>query len=398
MRETRGCAFLCDGAGVIINVLRDDFNLKDNTYQGKLFSTLIIPKKRQQALDLVYNAKRNNLALDYILDIEHEKRHKSLYFIGVHLSGQVLIVGAENQKEAIEFTDHLQQINNEQTNYIRSLLKERADYFSNQENESSQLFDELSQVNNELVNLQRELSKKNIELERLNEIKNHFLGMAAHDLRNPLGIIQNYAEFLEEEQTTLSEEQLFFISHIKDLSAFMLNLVNELLDVSAIESGNIDLNSEETDIVNVVNHNIQINKTLAEKKNITLEFKPCCESLILFIDQVKIEQVISNLLTNAVKFSKPKTKISVTIYEEGNEIIIKVKDQGQGISANEIDKLFRPFQRTSTRTTGGEKSTGLGLYISKRIIEAHHGNIWVESELNKGSVFYFSLPKSRQDE
>lgn len=392
MAKVKGCAFLCNENGIIQQVLRDDFGITKTNCTGKLFTTIIDEDSVDKSLNLILESKNNNIAFDYRLDVHFGNKPRSIYFLGVHLGNQLLLIGADNHHEAVEFTDHLQQINNEQTNLIRSLLKEKNQKLVYQDKETEALFDELTRVNNELVNLQRELNRKNSELERLNEIKNHFLGMAAHDLRNPLSNINALSDFLEKKNENLNEKQVRFINHIKQLSSFMLNLVNELLDVSVIESGNVRLNSVPTDLISLLKTNIGLNKSLAEKKQIEIYFESDIKSLILKIDHNKIDQVVTNFITNAIKYSNPKTQIYIKLDKKEDEVKISVVDQGQGIAEDEVKSLFKPFQKTSTRSTAGEKSTGLGLYIVKRIIIAHNGQVGVESKLGKGSTFYFTLP------
>lgn len=392
MNKIRGCAFLCDENGVIKQVLKDDFGFSKNGCEGKLFTTIIDKHSHNKSLNMILEVKSKNIAFDYRLNIYYNDKFKSLYFMGILLNKQILLIGADNHKEAVEFTNLLQQINNEQSNQIRKLLKSQSEKILIRDKENEAIFDELSRVNNELVNLQRELNRKNAELERLNGLKNRFLGMAAHDLRNPLSNINALSDFLEKKGDNLNEKQKRFVSLIKTLSSFMLELVNELLDVSAIESGNIKINSTPTNLVLLIRTNIDLNKELAKKKNIKIHFETNVDSLILKIDNNKIDQVISNLLSNAIKYSNNDTQVLVSLIQNETEVLVNIQDQGQGIAKDEVVTLFKPFQKTSTMSTAGEKSTGLGLYIVKRIIEAHHGHIGVESEVGKGSTFYFSLP------
>lgn len=392
MNKIKGCAFLCDENGVIKQVLKDDFGFSKNGCEGKLFTTIIDKHSHNKSLNMILEVKNKNIAFDYRLNIYYNDKFKSLYFMGVLLNEQILLIGADNHKEAVEFTNLLQQINNEQSNQIRKLLKSQSEKILIRDKENEAIFDELSRVNNELINLQRELNRKNAELERLNDLKNRFLGMAAHDLRNPLSNINALSDFLETKGDNLNEKQKRFVNLIKTLSSFMLELVNELLDVSAIESGNIKINNTPTNLVLLIRTNIDLNQELAKKKNITIYFETNVDSLILKIDNNKIDQVISNLLTNAIKYSNNDTQILVSLVQKKTEVLINIQDQGQGIAKDEVVTLFKPFQKTSTMSTAGEKSTGLGLYIVKRIIEAHHGHIGVESEVGKGSTFYFSLP------
>jgi signal transduction histidine kinase len=251
----------------------------------------------------------------------------------------------------------------------------------------------LIQVNNEFSNLNRELQKKNSELTRLSELKNHLLGMAAHDLRTPLGAVRNLSEFvLDEAGDSLSAEHVEFLEIINNSSSFMLSLLDDLLDVARIEAGKLDLDFQPTDIISLIQSCVQINNSLAKKKEIQIILENPQSMPLVEMDPMKIEQVMHNLLTNAVKFSPEETMIRVSVSLDRDQVRVAVADQGPGIPEEDIKKLFQPFSKTSVQATGGEKSTGLGLAIVKKIIQGHRGNIWVESAVNQGSTFFFTLP------
>jgi signal transduction histidine kinase len=143
--------------------------------------------------------------------------------------------------------------------------------------------------------------------------------------------------------------------------------------------------------------NVKQNFVLAHKKNQLLEFNSSLQKFYMVIDRNKIEQVLNNLIANAMKYSFENTKILVDVSVENRELVTKVIDEGQGIPKAELDKIFHPFQTTSVKSTANEKSTGLGLAIVKKIIESHHGSVSVESEVGKGSVFTFRLPVNTSD-
>lgn len=245
--------------------------------------------------------------------------------------------------------------------------------------------------------MQRELAKKNRELDELNKLKNQFLGIAAHDLRNPLGVIMGFSEFLFEEGDKLTKaDQNQMLKSIMESSEFMLRLLNELLDISAIESGNLTLELVPCDLVKLVRKNVELNKVIAQKKNISIHFNHADHLPEILLDKGKIEQVLNNLISNAVKFSPPGKDVTVSIYKSDSDLTVAIADQGQGIPEAEQEKLFKPFQKTSVRSTAGEKSTGLGLTIVRNLILGHKGNIWVESKVGEGSTFFFSLPVKNQ--
>jgi len=393
--EIKGFALLCDNGGIIKSVLRDDFGLTDNNPEGKLFSNLIDKTSQSQSLNFLLEIKRNNFSIDHRLNVIINKQALSFYFIGMVINEEILIAAANNHKEAVDFTNHLQQINNEQANQIRQLLKNNAVSGANADTESQQLFDEITKLNNDLVNLQRELTRKNKELERLNELKNRFIGMAAHDLRNPLGVILNFSEFLQDElKEVLSEQHLSFLQNIMKSSEYMYSLVQDLLDYSKIESGKIQLILEEFDLVQKLKDIVANYNTLSKRKKIIVNFNSDAESAFISADSYKVMQVFHNLIDNAVKFSPEGSEVNVVLKNQKNKILVMVKDRGKGIAKEDQDKVFVPFTSIATKGTAGEKGTGLGMSIVKRIVDSHQGEIWLESELKKGTTFFVEIPKN----
>lgn len=248
------------------------------------------------------------------------------------------------------------------------------------------------EVNNELLSqLVMKYAEAERKLNELNQLKNKFLGMAAHDLRNPLSSIRGFSEILLMELENITDEQKEFLTLINTTSDQMLRLVNDLLDVSVIESGKLDLQLKKGSIRKLVEERIKIGEVVASKKNSRISKRLSDVPEITF-DANRIVQVIDNLISNAVKFSPPGSEVNVGLSMEGSEVMICVKDNGPGLSEEDKRKLFGEFQRLSAQPTGGEKSTGLGLSIAKKIIEAHKGRIWVETEKGDGALFCFVLP------
>ncbi|MFA7287518.1 MAG: HAMP domain-containing sensor histidine kinase [Melioribacteraceae bacterium] len=387
-----GFLLLCDLDGVIKKVYYNSILDNMNELSGKLFVNIFNSVSIRKSLDFLVQIKKDQITFGWELEISKNSESVMVYFGGALIDNGLLIFGSLKKVNFEKIITDMMLINNEQTNIIRSLEKNQNIPGEKNRKDGSLVFDQLSQVINELTDMQRELNKKNVELAELNNLKNQFLGMAAHDLRNPLGIIFSYSEFLEEEKDDFTPEQFQFIKHINSLSLHMLNLVTDILDVTAIESGMVTLNYVELDILSLVSSIVMLNKAISDKKLINLRFHSDEKSILISVDKDKIDQVVTNLITNAVKYSNSNTEVLVEVIKNTTEIIISVKDQGQGIEKNELNLLFKPFQKTSTKSTGGEKSTGLGLFIAKKIIEAHRGNIKVESDFGKGSTFTISLP------
>lgn len=254
------------------------------------------------------------------------------------------------------------------------------------------LFDEISRLNNELISIQRELAKKNAELEQLNQLKNQFLGMAAHDLRSPLVAVQSYSELLLDEQAPLeAPERVEFLGNIHRLSRFMTALIDDLLSISAIEAGQLNLEFQPVDLPQLVRADVARNRLLAAKRQVEIALE--AEELPpLALDPAKIEQVLDNLIGNAVKFSPRGAEVRVNLRRDEAGVTLSVRDRGPGIAAADMEKLFKPFGRARNKSAEGERSTGLGLAIVKRIVEGHRGKIWLESQVGAGSTFFAWLP------
>jgi len=242
-----------------------------------------------------------------------------------------------------------------------------------------------------------QLSEKNEELERLNEQKNRFLGIAAHELRSPLQFILAYSEFLVVEASgVLTDRQMQFLSIIRSSSEFVVRLVNDLLDVAKIDAGKLELRPDSTDLVALVRKNVSLNRTLAARKDVHIHLE--VETLPpIVLDPDKMVQVLNNLINNAVKYSPPGTAVDVRLSREDNRVHLSVRDHGPGIPADDIERVFQPFETTKLKGPDGEKGTGLGLAIAKKIVEGHGGRIWAQSESGHGAAFHVTLPMDGEE-
>jgi two-component system OmpR family sensor kinase len=252
--------------------------------------------------------------------------------------------------------------------------------------------DELAQRGLELASRTDELGRRGEELEALSDAKSQILGVVAHDLRGPLGVIRSYADFLLEGiGASLSPSHREALAIIHEQSAFLLRLVGDLLDFSAIESGKLELRLFWVDMRPVIERAVQRNRILAEPKRISVRIAEAPASTMILCDSHRIEQVLNNLISNAVKFSPAGAFVEVTV-ERGDEgLLVRVEDNGPGIAPEEMCKLFQPFQRLSAANSE-VPGTGLGLAICRKIVEAHGGRIWAEARPGGGLRFMFQLP------
>ncbi|KAA3654288.1 MAG: hypothetical protein DWQ04_34620, partial [Chloroflexi bacterium] len=360
--QKEGIVFLVNHQGTIQKILHDGLNLSNQLPIGSLLTRLVVRESRQKVLNFFVELQEKNIAFNWEVNVQFvDKSVKSLHITGSVAESSYIIVGAQTISAMEDLYKQMMSIHNEQTTLLRAARKMQ----SEQDHENNK-FDEISRLNNELVNLQRELNQKNKELERLDKLKNQFLGMAAHDLRNPLAVIRSYSEFLlDEAADVLNEEHFEFVQDIQFTSHFMLGLVNDLLDISTIESGNLILTLFWVDPIKFVQHSATTNQILAGSKQITIQFEHDDVVPNLYFDKQKVAQVLNNLISNAVKYSEAGSRVFIKLSQFEKGILVAVRDEGPGIPPDEFDKLFKPFSRTSVQSTGGEKSTGVGLLISR---------------------------------
>lgn len=242
------------------------------------------------------------------------------------------------------------------------------------------------------VNVGRRLVEALDNLRESNEIKNKFLRIAAHDLRNPLSVIINISRMLRSGFFHESPEKSNdFLMKIDQSAQDMLTLVNDLLDVSVIECGQLKICGRQCSLGVLLEQRVELTAQLAAGKEIALDAE--IEEVPPFrFDPDRITQVIDNLLSNAVKYSPRGSLVQVFLKRKNHSAWVYVKDQGPGITDEDQKRIFGEFQRIDSRPTGGESSTGLGLAIARKIVEAHNGEIGVQSQIGSGSIFSFALP------
>lgn len=238
----------------------------------------------------------------------------------------------------------------------------------------------------------QELEDKNQQLSRLNEEKNKFIGVVAHDLRSPSGQILAMSDLLIAENQKTEGNTVYLLDTIKKISSKMLKLIEGILNITDIEKGNLQLMKTENEYIAFVREIILHNQYLANKKNIVIQLTTEIELCNLSFDTVYLELVFNNLLSNAIKYSYSNSKIMVIIKKEKSTIKTEIIDTGVGIKDDEIANLFNPFTKGSIAPTEGETSNGLGLFLVKKVIETHGGNIYIDSKLSEGSTFYFYMP------
>lgn len=264
----------------------------------------------------------------------------------------------------------------------------------------------LARLNTHLTicSLQQEVQTKNDQLQtqneqllQLNHEKNEFLNLLAYELKNPFSVIHTIAELITCEFETLSQKEVL---EMMDMVAFtskqMFELINNLLDVNAIESGKREILLELFDILPTVQSLIFCYKNQAQTKNITIHFQPQENQYPALVDNNALYQVLDNLLSNAIKYSPHGKPVIIRLIQKAEAVRCEIQDEGVGLSQSEQQQLFNKFARLTPKPTGQESSNGLGLFIVKKLVEAMNGKVWCESELGQGTTFIVEFPSTPQ--
>jgi signal transduction histidine kinase len=255
--------------------------------------------------------------------------------------------------------------------------------------ENVRLFQEIQDKN-------RQLEVANEKLRQVDRLKSDFVSNVSHELRTPLTAIKGAVDLLlREVPGSLNEKQTHYLNRVRSNTQHLAGLINDLLDLSKIEEGKIELHATRVSLGGLVHEVVETLRPMAAEKIITLDTPIFDSSILVWADRDKVMQVLINLIGNAIKFTPPGGRITVIAGRDGIDWVkFAVKDAGPGVPSEEKDKIFEKFYQVSAEGRSKPKGTGLGLAISKALVELHGGKIWVESEINRGSTFSFTLPAS----
>jgi signal transduction histidine kinase len=258
--------------------------------------------------------------------------------------------------------------------------------------------DELGALGANVNRMNDELGRLYKELETVSQHKSEFLANMSHELRTPLNAIIGFSEVLREQMFgELNEAQLGYVGDVLEAGQHLLSLINDILDLSKVEAGRMELELAEVSVPQALNSGLTMHGERATRNGITLGLNVDPNVGLVSADERKLRQVIFNLLSNAVKFTPSGGRIDVTACVTDGMVEVAVADTGAGIAPEDQERIFEEFQQAGGPSSASHQGTGLGLTLSRRFIELHGGDLWVESELGAGSTFRFTLPLTRQE-
>jgi signal transduction histidine kinase/ActR/RegA family two-component response regulator len=251
----------------------------------------------------------------------------------------------------------------------------------------------LQRRSQELASMNRQLESRNREVARSNRLKSEFLASISHELRTPLNAVIGFSELLEEQRAgVLNPKQQRFVRHVLQGSRHLLALINDVLDLSKIEAGRLELRLERFPAGAALEEVLATIAPLALARGVHL-VDTVPEPFVIYADRVRFKQILLNLLSNAVKFTPGAGRVEIGAREDTNSVEISVADTGIGIAAEEQAAIFSEFHQAGATARGVREGTGLGLAITRRLVEMHGGRIWVDSQPGQGSRFTFWLPR-----
>lgn len=339
------------------------------------------------------NARTNNLQ-ERINVLEREKESvlsDNLMLEYKKKDLRALMMELENaNEEVIRQSSQMQEMNskilekNRELEVQKEALLDQADYL-HEANEA------ITRMHQQVEKQHQEILQKNEELYSLNQEKNNLIGIVAHDLKSPLNQVKGLVSLVKLSADKLDADNLKLLDLMEGSINRLREMIAKILDVEAIESRSLNLNIGPVNLSSLLGEVVARFTEEAERKSIEviLEIAP---DLMIQADIGYTDQVLQNLISNAIKFSPTHKRLFIKARVEDGSVLIEVKDEGPGISEADMKKLFGKYQKLSARPTGNETSTGLGLSIVKKFVESMQGQIWCESTLGNGASFFVKMP------
>lgn len=372
-----------------LNILSEKINNFYPYLQRAIRKRTVRLEKQVEALNkLKDNLESNNMLLEY--------KKKDLLLLTTKLEEAYEEISVKNkeliaqQQKIYEQSEKLNAVHQEILEKNRALeqqkeaLLDQSDYLY----EANQT---ISDMNQQATRQNDEILKKNEELLNLNNEKNNLISIVAHDLKSPLQQIKGLLSLIKLSPSNGDSNVPQYLDMMEASTKRLTDMIAKILDVEAIESKKLNLTTERVNLSEILRILSERYLVVANQKNIEIH-QNIGTNVHVLADKIYTEQVFENLISNAIKFSPRDKKIFISLTEDQNKVKGEIRDEGPGISEEDKKKLFSKYQKLSAKPTGNETSTGLGLSIVKKFVEAMNGQIWCESEAGKGASFFVTLP------
>ncbi len=384
-------AVLCDEHGIVKEVLRDAFACRPNP--GRHLSSLVDMHSRGKTNTFLQTILDRGAALDWEVNTASADGVAPLFFSGCATRRGIIILGYAKPRPVEDLGGELMRMtlekpagvqNGRAKSHPTSLAKTGAE---------PSLSDRVERLSKELIRVQQEVIKKNLDLEKQRIETFQDLATVVHGLRNPASGILSATEYLlDDDASGLEERHLSLLQSVVRSTLFMLRMIEDVLAVSTMQCGRLKVDLQPTDLVSMLKECLLLNECEAIRKEIRLDASFPTAGLILHLDPIKFAQVLDNVVSNAVKFSNPRSRIEIRLKIRRKIASISVQDEGPGIPADQMETIFNPFQSGGNGNGSAKTGTGLGLAISRQIVEGHAGKLTVKSEVGKGSTFTVDVP------
>ncbi len=391
----QGLAFICDREGALQHWLRDDFGLAQVHHGDVPFIRFLDESSQSKGLQFLSQLKKGGAAVDWELCFSLAGKARALSVGGLENGIETMVLAAHSASALRTLCRELAVSRPECSAGCLEILGVCDE--SSTVAEEADIYADFMRMYNDFARLQREFASQNAKLRRLDAEKDRIMDMAAHDLRNPLHVITLLASGLSRQaEERLRPNELSALHKVIETARDMGRLINNILDVSRFNPGPPGLHLQPGNLHELVCGRIELIRPMANAKRIDIAFSSETDVPMVSFDAARLQQVMDNLLSNALKFSPTDTQVQVRLVYSDDGVVVEVADQGPGVPEGELTQIFQPFTKGSARPTDGEASSGLGLAICRSIMEAHRGKIWAENSSHGGAAIKFSLP-TRQE-
>lgn len=348
---------------------------------GASWIELLDEGSRTKAQRFLRFVERDGVAYGWELAVRLASQPAVLCFMGASHDGRFWIAASRRTSEMARLYPHLLTIAGVEGRSSPTSV-----------NRSFDQYEEIARLNGQLIGLHRQVLAQNRELQRILNERNQLLGVVAHDLRSPLAVIRLGCDFLQRDLDALSPDQQRLLEDMTSACGSMKRMLGQLLDHSKIEAGYLELHREPCDLASLVAHVVRRHDILGMQRGVRVVLTASSPIPTVSADAGRIEEVLDNLIGNAVKFSPADERVEVIVRPYDDRVSVAVCDRGPGIPEEDQKRLFRPYATGSTRPPSGDKGTGLGLAIVDKIIRGHQGSIRYDSAVGEGTTVTFELP------